>query len=181
MHGHDRHNTTILSILHNMSTEYFGQYYFWPSSGWIQWSEKTTQYTGLFISPSGISELDCATTKTDTAERSILTERENSKFLSYLTGARYVHPWWRSRCHNWLSFGKFQDTERFLIHYERHFSSRLPPSGGTCKYAKAPIYIYIYKTRKDSLTIDMLLSAVSALVVAQTSSEIPEGLMNNPV
>jgi hypothetical protein len=27
--------------------------------------------TGLFISPSGISELDCATTKTDRAERSI--------------------------------------------------------------------------------------------------------------
>jgi len=27
--------------------------------------------TGLFISPSGISELDCATTKTDKAERSI--------------------------------------------------------------------------------------------------------------
>jgi len=26
--------------------------------------------TGLFISPSGISELDCARTKTDTAERS---------------------------------------------------------------------------------------------------------------
>jgi len=40
--------------------------------------------------------------------------------------------------HNWLSFGKFQDTERFLIHCARHFSSRLPPSGGTCKYAKAP-------------------------------------------
>ena len=39
---------------------------------------------------------------------------------------------------NWLSFGKFQDTERFLIHCERHFSSRLPPSGGTWKYAKAP-------------------------------------------
>ena len=40
--------------------------------------------------------------------------------------------------HSWLSFSKFQDTERFLIHYERHFSPRLPPSGGTCKYAKAP-------------------------------------------
>ena len=39
--------------------------------------------------------------------------------------------------HNCLSFGKFQDTERFLIHCERHFSSRLPPSGGTWKYAKA--------------------------------------------
>ena len=33
-------------------------------------------YTGLFISPSGISELDCATTKTDTAERSISIGRE---------------------------------------------------------------------------------------------------------
>jgi len=29
--------------------------------------------------------------------------------------------------------------------------------------------------------LDMLLSAVSVLVVAQSSSEIPEGLMNNPV
>ena len=27
----------------------------------------------------------------------------------------------------------------------------------------------------------MLLSAVSVLVIAQSSSEIPEGLMNNPV
>ena len=31
----------------------------------------TDIYTGLFISPSGISEFDCATTKTDTVERSI--------------------------------------------------------------------------------------------------------------
>ena len=33
--------------------------------------------TGLFISPSGISEIDCATTKTDTAERSISIGRES--------------------------------------------------------------------------------------------------------
>ena len=39
----------------------------------------------------------------------------------------------------------------------------------------------IKKTWRDSLPIDMLLSAVSVLVVAQSSSEIPEGLMNNPV
>jgi len=32
-----------------------------------------------------------------------------------------------------------------------------------------------------SLPIDMLLFAVSVLVVAQSSSEIPEGLMNNLV
>ena len=37
------------------------------------------------------------------------------------------------------------------------------------------------KTWRDSLPIDMLLSAVSVLVVAQSSSEIPEELMNNPV
>ena len=80
--------------------------------------------------------------------------------------------------HNWLSFGKFQDTERFLIHCERHFSSRLPPSGGIWKYAKAPS---TKKSWRDSLPIYMLLSAVSVLVVAQSSSEIPEGLMNNPV
>jgi len=37
------------------------------------------------------------------------------------------------------------------------------------------------KTWRDSLPIDTLLSAVSVLFVAQSSSEIPEGLMNNPV
>ena len=37
------------------------------------------------------------------------------------------------------------------------------------------------KPWRDFLPIDMLLSAVSVLVVAQSSSEIPEGLMNNPV
>ena len=58
------------------------------------------------------------------------------------------------------------------------FTSRLPPSGGTWKYAKTPS---TKKTWRDSLPIDMLLSAVSVLVVAQSSSEIPEGLMNNPV
>jgi hypothetical protein len=37
------------------------------------------------------------------------------------------------------------------------------------------------KTWIDSLPIDMLLSALSFLVVAHSSSEIPEGLTNNPV
>jgi len=36
-----------------------------------------TEYTGLFISPSGISKIDCATTKTDTAERSRSMDRES--------------------------------------------------------------------------------------------------------
>ena len=42
-----------------------------------------TYYTGLFISPSGISELDCATTKTDTAERSISIGRESLQVFLY--------------------------------------------------------------------------------------------------
>jgi len=37
------------------------------------------EHTGLFISPSGTSELDCATTKKDTAERSISIGRESLK------------------------------------------------------------------------------------------------------
>jgi hypothetical protein len=37
------------------------------------------------------------------------------------------------------------------------------------------------ETWRDSLAIDMLLSAVSVLVVVQPSSEVPGGLMNYPV
>jgi hypothetical protein len=37
------------------------------------------------------------------------------------------------------------------------------------------------KTWRDSAPIDMFLSAVSVLVVVQLSSEVPEGLRNNPV
>ena len=44
--------------------------------------------TGLFISPSGTSELDCATTKKDTAEKSISIGRESLKvFFFFLLGA----------------------------------------------------------------------------------------------
>ena len=39
----------------------------------------------------------------------------------------------------------------------------------------------VQKTLRDSLPIDMLLFAVYVLVVAQSISEVPEGLMNNPV
>jgi len=42
--------------------------------------------TGLFLSPSGTSELDCATTKKDRAERSISKGRESLK-VSFVLGA----------------------------------------------------------------------------------------------
>jgi hypothetical protein len=47
-----------------------------PCCSLLVCSHDTGNYTGLFISPSGISELCSAITKTDTAERSISTDRE---------------------------------------------------------------------------------------------------------
>ena len=47
--------------------------------------------------------------------------------------------------------------------------------------ASTPRPLVQKKTWRDSLSIDMFLSAVSVLVVVQSSSEIPEGFMNNPV
>ena len=61
--------------------------------------------TGLFISPSGISELDCATTKTDTAERSISIGRENLHVFFVLGDLAYfqVPPLGGSRDEKWRS------------------------------------------------------------------------------
>ena len=47
-------------------------------------------YTGLFITPSGISELDCTTTKTDTAERSISIDRESLQVFFCTRGLCHV-------------------------------------------------------------------------------------------
>ena len=62
-------------------------------------------YTGLFISPSGISELDCATTKADTAERSISIGRESLKVFFILGALAYfqVPPLGGSRDEKWRS------------------------------------------------------------------------------
>jgi hypothetical protein len=55
--------------------------------------------------------------------------------LSYLTVARYVHPWWRGRCQI-LANSKTQTAYLFPVHAMfRHYC---PPSGETCKYATAP-------------------------------------------
>ena len=51
------------------------------------------RYTGLFISPSGISELDYATPKTDAAESSISIGRESLQVFLYWG------PWHTSRFH----------------------------------------------------------------------------------
>ena len=59
--------------------------------------------TGLFISPSETSELDCATTKTDTAERSISIGRESLNVFFVLGALAYlqVPPLGGSRDEKW--------------------------------------------------------------------------------
>jgi hypothetical protein len=49
------------------------------------------------------------------------------------------------------------------------------------KPASTPCRLLPKQTWTDSVPIDMLLSAVSVLVLGQPSSEFPEGLMNYPV
>ena len=62
-------------------------------------------YTGLFISPYGVSEHDCATTKTDTAERSISIGREILQVFFVLGALAYfqVPPLGGSREEKWRS------------------------------------------------------------------------------
>ena len=61
------------------------------------------QHTGLFISPSETSELDCATTKTETAERSISIGRESLKVFICTRGLGVLHvpPLGSSRDEKW--------------------------------------------------------------------------------
>ena len=60
---------------------------------------------GLFIIPSGNSELDCATTKTDTAEKSVSIVRESLQVLFVLGALVYfqVPPLGGSREEKWRS------------------------------------------------------------------------------
>ena len=75
-----------------------------------------------------------------------------------------------------LANSKTQNAFLFTVNAVFHHDYPLAVEPG--KYTKAPS---TKQTWRDSLSIDMLLFAVSVLVVAQSSSEIPEGLMNNPV
>jgi hypothetical protein len=126
----------------------------------IQWS----LYTGLFISPSGISELDCATTETHTAETSISIVREPLQVFFVLGALAYfqVPPLegsreekWRSQwikkrsmswnlpklSQLWLCNGGFGSctTQNHLQTKQFVNGTWIPPSGGNWNYAKAPI------------------------------------------
>jgi hypothetical protein len=78
-------------------------------------------------------------------------------------------------CHNWLSFGKLQDTERLLIPCPSHVSSLLPYGGETCKYATAPI---TQKNLERFSTYWYAPFCCVFMVVALPNSEVTERLMN---
>jgi hypothetical protein len=80
-------------------------------------------------------------------------------------------------CHNWLSFDKFKTQNAFLFPVLAMFHHDCPLA---VKPASMP-WCLLQKTWRDSLPIDMLLSAVSVLIVAIPSSEVPERRMNYPV
>jgi hypothetical protein len=133
-------------------------------------------YTGLFISPSGISD-PCGTAAGMVTQKGSMSTEGETLQVSVLPYRCSICPPLVTR--QTSNFGKFQDTDRLLIPCPRHVSSRLPPLA--VKPASTPRRLVQKKTWRGSLSIDMLLSAVSVLVVAQSSSDIPEGLMNNPV
>ena len=66
-------------------------------------TEASSANTGLFISPSGTYELNCATTKKDRAERSISIGRESLKVFFVLGALAYlqVPPLGGSRDEKW--------------------------------------------------------------------------------
>jgi len=75
-----------------------------------------------------------------------------------------------------LAISKTQNAFLFTVHaiFRHDYPLALEPAG-------TPNPLVQKKTLRDSVPIDMLLSALSFLVVAQSSSEVPEGLTNNPV
>jgi len=75
-----------------------------------------------------------------------------------------------------LANSKTQNAFLFTVHAIFHCDYRL-----AVEPASTPRPLVQKKTLRASLPIEMLLSALSFLVVAQSSSEVPEGLMNNPV
>ena len=133
-------------------------------------------YTGLFISPSGISEL----VSFRSAQAATLLEFMYHSRIVLSVGGSVWYMIRNLRCtvtiDSALANSKTQNAFLFTVNaIFRHDYPLAVEPGST------PRLLVQKKTWRDSLPIDMLLSAMCVLVVAQSSSEIPEGLMNNPV
>jgi hypothetical protein len=106
----------------------------------------------------------------------------HTKFLSYLTGARHVHPLWRGRRQSCNQVRATPVTQNaFLSPVHAMFRHDCPLAVKPASTPRRLLHKKKKKTWRDSLPIDMLLSAVSVFVVALPSSAVPEGLMSYPV
>ena len=112
--------------------------------------------TGQFISLSGISDLRGTVVGIFTPKGTFQQRERHSKFLSYLTGARYVHPW----CNV---------SGRILI---TGLTSAAPPRLDISSTFKVGQKISV------SPYVDMLHFGVTIPATVPQRSEIPEGLMN---
>ena len=202
----------------------------------VSWIVKGSDYTGLFISPFGISDPCGTVAGMVTPKMSVSTEGETLHFLSCICNSRlaqFVDFWGLltnvSRTRSTVSADGPGRPLRFAAHRQPlcsnfTYHSRIVLSvGGSVRYmvrnlrctvtidsvlanskiqnaflftvhaiirhdyplavepASTPRPLVQKKTLRDSLPIDMVLSAVSVLVVAHSNSEVPEGFMNNPV
>jgi hypothetical protein len=95
--------------------------------------------------------------------------RNTPKFLSYLTGAQYVRPC-AVTIDSVLANSSTQNAFLFPVHAMFRHDCPL-----AVKPTSTPWRLeHTKKTWRDFLPTDMLLSAVSVLVVAQPRSEVPE-------
>ena len=141
--------------------------------------------TGLFISPSGISGgRPGAWARTAcpfcSAKAATLLEFMYHSRIVLSVGGSVWYMIQNLRCtvtvDSGLANSKIQNA--FLFSVNAIFLHDYPLA---VEPGSTPRTLLQKKTWRDSLPIDMLLSAASVLVDAQSSSEIPEGLMNNPV
>jgi hypothetical protein len=134
------------------------------------------RYTGLFISLSGISDLCGTETGMVTPKGSMLTEGEILQFSVLPYRCSICPPLVKRQLSNLAILAHSKTQNASLFHAMFRHDCPL-----TAKLASTQWNLVKEKTWRDSAPIDMFLSAVSVLVVVQLSSEVPEGLMNNPV
>jgi hypothetical protein len=143
-----------------------------------EFSDIVQGYIKLFISPSGISDLCGTVTGMVTPKGSMLTDGEILQFSVLPYRCSICPPLVTRQMSNLaiLADSITQNASLFPVHAMFRHDCPL-----TVKPAIMQWNLGGKKTWRDSAPIDMFLSAVSVLVVVQLSSEVPEGLMNNPV
>jgi len=136
-------------------------------------------YTGLFISPSGISDLCGTVTGMVTPNGSVSTEGETPQFsvLPYRCSVCPPLVAWQMSNLAILAESKTPNASLFPVHAMFRHNCPLTVKLAYTQWNLAKKK----KSWRGSAPIKVFHSSVSVLVVVQLSSEVPEGLMNYPV